>query len=201
MHLSINTMNKPGKESGPLNFIHVAKCGGTTVRLFVDNLVHQRDIYPYYFSTEIFQNGHITPQRYQLVRGHLGRIPWGTGPIPKSSFTWLREPRDRLLSAFYFSKQGGKIPASANLTEVFAADRLDGRPKGYALSWLLFGNIVNKHTEPPEDLKFVRERLLHRDPDLVAEAIELLDSCRFVGMQDSFMESLNLLAYHTDSLA
>jgi len=184
-----------------LNFIHVAKCGGTSVKLTIENLYDKSEIYPYHFTWQLYELGPLDPRPYRLVMGHLGLVPWRSrGGVPENTFTWLREPRQRMVSSFTFQKQRRRIPADL-VFEDWLAQRIEER--GYLpslIGWLLCGAMFRVGTSTLNFPEPFRERLRRQDQLLADEAMEVLDRCPMVGLTERFADSMNLLHFLLDAL-
>ncbi len=184
----------------PLNFIHVAKCGGASVRISVDDQFNESDIFPYYYAWENHGRDRVDPCHYRFVRGHHGIEPWRPNKPPESTFLWLREPRDRIVSAFYVRKMEKLIPNDMSLRGWLRQRARQGRNVTSMIGWILFGAIYNKFSIVTDFILDSRKRLLRQDPSLVDETLEVLDRCFMVGLQERFADSMNLLHYHLASL-
>lgn len=179
-----------------LNFIHVAKCGGTSVKLTIENLYDKSEIYPYCFTWQIYELGPLDPRPYRLVMGHLGVEPWRSrGGVPENTFTWIREPRQRMVSSFTFQKQRRRIPEDLAF-EDWLAQRIEER--GYLpslIGWLLYGAMFRVGTSTLDFPEPLRDRLQRQDQSLADEAMEVLDRCLMVGLTERFADSMNLLHF------
>ena len=182
----------------PLNFIHVAKCGGTSLRIILDNLFNDSDIYPYIRTSEIDPNRKVDPYNYKLVRGHLGIIPWQSGEVPDTTFTWLRDPKERLVSAFHFRKQKLRLPRETTLQQ-WLKETDPNKLDTSLIRWILYGAMFRNVSHYTDEQTRIANRIRSNDPALADEACDVLDRCFMVGLQEEFQNSLNILHYHLGS--
>lgn len=84
-----------------LVFLHLPKCGGTSLDDMLRPLFREEEICPDRFNTLTRHDpGSLRPYRY--FSGHFDRVNVEHVPGPKRVLTLLREPRERVLSLYRF---------------------------------------------------------------------------------------------------
>ena len=184
----------------PVYFLHIAKCGGTTVRLCIDNLYNKEEIFPHYFTSDLHYPGVSDPSGYGLYRGHFGLALWQNRAVPERMFTWLREPVDRILSTYYFYRQMGTLDASISLSGWL--ENLDRLENGCwpMIGWLIYGSVrlerLYSETFVKESWQAVRSG---SHDGLIEQAKKIVNQCFLIGLQHRFESSMNVLHYHLGS--
>jgi len=101
-------MNNSAKGKEALIFLHVPKSAGTTLNRLIEWEYPLFDMYsvdPYFFRwsrTRLFKLSQERLQRFRVFKGHM---PFGLHARlsrPATYITVLRDPVDRVISAFYF---------------------------------------------------------------------------------------------------
>lgn len=94
---------------GNLAFMHLEKCGGIAVMVWLANQFHPDQIDPDPFRAVPPHMFHRAPagvglaaRRYPLLWGHFGLPALERIDPGRFVFTFLREPRARLISSYYF---------------------------------------------------------------------------------------------------
>lgn len=97
-----------GQES--VIFIHLPKTAGTTVNRLIEweyRLSEMYSIDPVLFRWSAAHLRNLPPERLRKIRMFKGHIPFGLHeilPQPATYITVLRDPVDRVISAFYFMR-------------------------------------------------------------------------------------------------
>jgi Sulfotransferase family len=175
-----------------LVFLHLAKTAGVTFTevlarnfqpdefLQIDLQETERPVIGYWSHEAVKKALARLPQRERLraVWGHFRPSVRALLPKPSALFTMLREPVDRVLSAFYYEKEVG-------------FHTIEETPEEYAIS---SDNLMTRvlsddptfGARPGEPRREVSERDFEK-------AVAVLNECAFVGVTDRFDESLLLL--------
>lgn len=91
-------------------FLHVPKTAGTTLNRLIEweyPVLQMYSVDPVLFTWSSKHLHHLSPRRLESIRMFKGHMLFGlhrTLPQPASYITVLREPVDRVLSAFYFMR-------------------------------------------------------------------------------------------------
>lgn len=101
---------RPYHPGAALCFVHVAKAAGTSVRLTMENAFAGERTYP--VSSRLDGDAYTKPWealkagddfgRFEALSAHAGAAIGELLQPDANLFTWLREPEDRLISAFFF---------------------------------------------------------------------------------------------------
>ncbi|MBK8085728.1 MAG: sulfotransferase family 2 domain-containing protein [Devosia sp.] len=196
----------PRYDSGaPLCFLHVPKTGGTTVRLIIENQADGDRTYP--SGSAAFTKG-MTLQRslaagddmsrFEVIHGHFGNQVVEHLAAGTNYFTWLREPRQRLLSSFFFRMQQAN-PRDEAYVRLRDGERvesvfmrwLDQQPSMQAFFLLGFW-----------DFEASRARWSTDNPDTSVDeaALLLADRCFFIGLLEDQERSVDALCAITSIL-
>jgi len=168
-------------ENLPVYFLHVAKAAGTSVRVLLENGHPSREVCPAYYLPELARLERSQAAGCRLFRGHFGLELLNHLQMPMRTFTWLREPRDLLLSTYYFTMQNKIIPDTMTLPEWL---EIAGQN-------LMALNLIYGRTRTP-GLAEVPEGQLWEDANAV------LEGCFMIGLAEQFEDSLNLLCHKLD---
>ena len=178
----------------PVAFLHIPKCAGTAVTRALASLFTPSEICP-----EWTQRLHEMPPeelaRYRLVSGHFY---WDLAErLPASGFvfTFLREPRERLLSLYYYfrcfpldTEGPGRSRAMRKAKELLIRPFL-------MTDYLSVRNEVdNVITHRLAGLKYLDNgRLTIGDDEAVGLAVEHLGSMSAFGLVERYAESAALI--------
>jgi hypothetical protein len=122
-------MNNNGNGSGTiaaketLIFLHIPKTAGTTLNRIIDRQYNPLRIYTTHggrveWSISRLRNfSESRRRRYQVVRGHMSFGVHEFLPQPCTYITMLREPVDRVLSAYYYIFRRPKHPFYKQVVE------------------------------------------------------------------------------------
>jgi len=83
-------------------FLHIPKTAGTAVQTALIPLFPAEQICPEHFQVTIDPLSPEQLSRYRLFSGHFYWDQLDRLPLPQTVFTFLREPRARLLSLYYY---------------------------------------------------------------------------------------------------
>ncbi len=97
----------PSRPRGPggartLKFLHLHKTAGTSVRAFLERFFRPEEICPAGFRHEFRALDRDQLATYRMFAGHLDWEDLDQVGGPSFTFTVLREPRERLLSYYFF---------------------------------------------------------------------------------------------------
>ena len=106
-----------------LVFLHIEKCGGTSLRSMLLSQVPAGRVCPERFNGLADWTGNELAA-YDLFAGHFDLACCGVVPGPSAVFTMLREPNARLLSLYNFWKAHRPHPSFGERTLVGLAQRL-----------------------------------------------------------------------------
>ncbi len=186
----------------PLFYLHVPKCGGSSVNAML------RRAFPAEKGVRWLEHH---PQRLDDNSAGLGRHPCYSGhvayrfrdqlPARTAVMTFLRDPVDRAVSAFYFFRSLGRamlaeeqtIPGSERCCELSLDEFLEAEPHaarvnlGNVQTWM-FSQLHMYHVSPWRPLT-------RADLD---EARRNLERVAFVGVTDRFDESIRVLCRMCD---
>jgi hypothetical protein len=91
-------------DAGTLKFLHLPKTAGTSVRSFLKRFFRPEEICPASFRDEFRALGRDKLASYRMFAGHLDWEDLDEVKGPSFTFTVLREPRERLLSYYFFQR-------------------------------------------------------------------------------------------------
>lgn len=87
-----------------LKFLHLHKTAGTSVRSFLERFFRPEEICPAGFRHQFQALSSDQLRRYRMFAGHLDWEELDQVEGPSFTFTVLREPRERLLSYYFFMR-------------------------------------------------------------------------------------------------
>ncbi len=189
-------------------FFHIPKCAGTSVyrslgnglpnRSPIDKLLrrHRLTIIHDYWHREQRGMKLRRARRSRLVTGHF---QWSTYqelmPVPTDYlFTFLREPRDRLLSLYRFmsSPQGSKWVDDKDIEGISIQDFLELDLA--SLNWQS-DNVLVRTFSGKYNQKFDSSAEWDESVEIAKRNLSKLD---FIGLNDRFEEDLNKLSAELD---
>jgi len=169
----------PGAVEFPerLYFLHVDKCGGSSIRLLLDSAVAQCEVFPGGDLADLpasADQGGIS--QFRLYRGHFGAALFEHLTVRPEVVIWLRDPVARLRSQFGFWKQMRHLAE-----DVCFSDWLQARKKPSLLRGIFYD--LDSTIWPDQSGPLMRR------------AMDLISSCRVVGLLERQEESVQLLCY------
>lgn len=181
-------MTRPEKQ---FFFVHIPKTAGTTFALILTRQFKWRKKLSFYSPKERMNFPQMPASqrnKYDLIYGHLPLIPELAPERGVHYFTFLRSPRERLLSGYRHIKGDGQhiIKKTINVDEYSLKDFLK---KGFVKN---FDNLMTRYLSNSigKDFMAVNEKDLET-------AIQNFDTYFPVfGLTEHFDESLALLAHH-----
>jgi hypothetical protein len=102
-------------------FIHIPKCGGTTLSRIVESEYDPLrifSIHPVFFLWSYRRLMRWPAERLRRMQAFQGHMPFGIHrrlPQPASYFTFLRDPVERVVSAYYFARNYRLHPKHAQM--------------------------------------------------------------------------------------
>lgn len=198
---------RPG---APIYFIHVPKCAGTTIRTTLESGFDGERVYPsgsphakgaYVPFGKLQGSGELLVD-YDCISGHFGTLVFDLLKPQTNMFTWLREPRDRTLSAFsFFIEQRGGRNRSVYHERLKAGERRET----VFMDWLRSAPAGASHYRL--DIVGARagvnyQHWIERNPDvdLNDAVISMLRRCFLIGLLEDNDRSLDILAAITGIL-
>lgn len=157
-------------------FIHLPKCAGTSIVNSIKKRYKKtpNGFYEYDFRTPEASLDQICNTRFHFICGHIGgaevdqlRSAWPS--VRFRTFTFLRDPKERLLSAYRHSRMAwGDIPPLSSITQ--------SSPNN------LSSSLWNTQTRQlARCYDFERSGDTSREAELLEAAKRQLDQCEFVG--------------------
>lgn len=191
------TGTTPGRRERPLFFVHVMRCGGTSLRAMLWRAVDQARVWPN--QTDILRNAGRYPEHDEalalprdffldvdLVSGHYPWILAEHLPRPPLVVTFLRDPVARTLSHLRRHTRVHQLDRDRGMLDLLDDARFtDASVRDYQVryfAWRALGERASVNHALPVDagrLELAEERLA---------------SCDVVGVTDRFDESLRVLA-------
>ena len=102
------TNERPGKLERPdkrVVFLHIPKTAGQSVHSFLERCFSRENIAPTRVNHQLVGMPITEIRRYSLFSGHLDWALLDCVESPKFVFSILREPRDRILSFYFFLRR------------------------------------------------------------------------------------------------
>lgn len=201
-----------GNPTRPLYFLHIHKTAGTTVGAYLSGLVHPKQCLLAHFWHQVLDRDKSEVTQYALSKGHFGRSFVDLFTSPPAVVTFLREPLHTLRSHWAHVRRSPNLPlneliGSRTLIEVLRSDlgrRWFRNAQTRALGQDTLPAIREFHAKyGPErgkqyEIDLVRfVQLLETkesDETLLQRAVEFMDQCLFVGLQERLDESMPMLA-------
>ncbi len=191
-----------------LCFVHVAKAAGTSVRLTIENAFPGDRTYPGASRLQVGAHTKVRQARdagddflrFKALSAHAGAALGDMLAPDANLFTWLRDPTDRVISAFFYSVIQQRYRADATSTaRVDAGERVET----VFLDWLaspdadnsLIGQLV--YGVPPNRAAW---RQAHPGAGLLEAALEALRRCFFIGLMEDHDRSLDAFCALTSIL-
>lgn len=183
----------------PISFLHLEKTAGTSVSVFLEGLFHPTQIDPDP-SPGHAEGVHVNRHgpRPAFIRGHYDLPMLRRAGPDRFVLTFLREPRARILSLYYFWRS--HTPLAAVKTGVHP-----GVAEATSCSLLVWLRSTNPEVRNAIDNFYVRRLTgvidrgaagdtLATDPDRCLEdALQALASMEFVGITEQMDASLSVL--------
>jgi hypothetical protein len=186
----------------PLFYLHVPKCGGTSVNALLRKMFPgEKGIRWFDYHPRLLQNNLVGLDGYSCYGGHVVYRFRDLLPARMAVMTFLRDPVDRALSAFYFFRSLGReklvehevTPGLERCCELSLEEFLEAEPHAARVN---LGNIQTWMFSQPHMYHVPPWRPLTRaDLD---EARRNLERVAFVGLTDRFEESIQLLCRMCD---
>ena len=87
-----------------LKFLHLPKTAGTSIRFFLERFFRPEEICPAGFRHQLQAHSSHQLATYRMFAGHLDWEDLDRVAGPSFTFTVLREPRERVLSYYFFMR-------------------------------------------------------------------------------------------------
>ena len=175
-----------------LCFVHIPKTAGSALKYQMQRVYGIDDMYPHIFMKDMLTLPSGQMQKYRFIGAHLRcniRDYLDEEPI---YFTILRDPVERVISHFRFLRTRTNPPygiaADPNLTleEFLHNEAHRFRVDNHQTVYLGTDLILENKPEGYEQFPVITEEIFQRAKDN-------LDSFLFVGIQEHFQESMNVL--------
>lgn len=181
-----------------LYFLHIAKCGGTSVRDYLDQLFYQNEFVAGLNPEMLSKYPKEEIKNWKLISGHLDRTVLKYIK-PDITITWLRDPVQRYISAYSRLSQL-KIENRADFTKNKKAEEIisnfendNNYFRAENPEFLRNGNLMTKSLGSNF---FSYERYTTSGEEKLKEAIRYLtEEVQFFGIMTRIQESMDLLSY------
>jgi len=181
-------------------FLHVPKCGGTTLHDILSQWYGPANMHPERFN-ELYSYTGAQLASSRVFSGHYDFYATTMIPGPKTLISFLRDPAERLVSLYNFhrahtpeiiKRNNLLLPRWANEHDIdayFARDEIRAHPAVNNMIVRVFSNI------PQTAPSIINASLLETDMDAMLEqALENLEKFAFVGFMNTYDEDVNRLA-------
>ena len=192
------TLRKPLLATDTLFFLHLPKCGGTTINALLTQMFRRdSDVYANpYRRGELLRIRADELHCYRLIRGHFQYPDVArTLGFPPRAFTMLRDPVDRFISHFHMHRQPDWQPEAANqrkyrdsVAELTLDEFLDRPDLTVELANLQYRFLAG----------FRRDEAGRPVADFDQPCADLLDNFDVVGLLEHFDASLRLFCFLFD---
>ncbi len=198
---------RPYHPGAPLCFVHVAKAAGTSVRLTMENAFPGERTYP--VSSRLKGDAYTRPWdaqaagddfgRFEALSAHAG-VSIGDLLAPDANlFTWLREPEDRVVSAFFFFVVQERQRRHAEyIARLDAGERL----ACVFLDWLKGPGVDSQQAQLAYGMPRNHQTWRERNPGVSVRnaALSALRRMFFIGLMEDHERSLDALCAITSIL-
>jgi hypothetical protein len=99
------SLRKANRSAKAVIFLHIPKTAGQSTHRYLEKLFDPHDVCPARENDKLLTIPAARLQRYRLFSGHLDWSLLDVVPQPRFVFTILREPRERLLSFYFFMRR------------------------------------------------------------------------------------------------
>jgi hypothetical protein len=172
-----------------LIFLHLPKCAGTTLNRIIEweyNPLRIFSIDPILYLWSYAKLNRWPRERLARIQVFKGHMPFGIHrrlPQPSTYITFLRDPIDRVISAYYFARNYKLHPKHRQVSRMTIEEYVRTSPNHNVQCKLLSGR------------SFVGDYHAGECNDLILEAAKenLENHFRFVGLTERFDEGLALL--------
>lgn len=198
-----------GDISGKLYFLHIQKCAGTSVRAFLESLVHPSAVLGAYLNLEIPDHSVLGSSTLRLIRGHMTARLIDAFPAPPAVVTTLRDPVARLQSHFQFEKKWRHSYALQSLSPIgdIPLERALDIPHIRSLLFnfqtraLMACRPGDQWTMPVASHPSGHLAVVPAIPidEMIDSAIATLDSMLWVGITEFIDDCMPVLAWHVGS--
>jgi|GEM_PF-2241441 len=189
----INKLFPKIKGDYSLVFMHIPKTGGTTLHNILAKHFYPDEICPEKLN-DLKKYPQNSLEKYRFFSGHFDRENIKYIPQNAKIITILREPKNRILSVYYFWKaHRSEVIEKENLVEPRIAKKLN------LLEFLRYGDqgiplhIDNVQVRTMLGKMYVGDKgeyLIAKD-EALAKAIEYLDSLSAFGIMEEYLKTVN----------
>lgn len=187
------------RPNAPLCFLHITKTAGTSVRLTIENAFDGERTFP--SGSALYHGDYVDVtqaeaagddfSRFKFASGHQGAKILERLPAETNSFVWFRDPRDRLLSSFFFSVVQRSTRPLSELQRRAASERLEA----VFTDWL--GGIADGFSFHAGQIMGVTQRTFpewqrcNPGVSLQERALEVVRRSFFVGMVEDYDRAMD----------
>lgn len=181
-------------------FLHVPKCGGTTLHGILSQWFGPQNMHPERFN-ELYSYTGAQLASSLVFSGHYDFYATGLIPGPKKLISFLRDPAERLVSLYNFHRAHTPevieqnnllLPRWANTYDIddyFAQPEIRSHPAVNNMIVRVFSNIPQ--TTPSILSPALREPTMD---EMLEQALENLEKFTFIGFMDTYDADVNRLA-------
>jgi|GEM_PF-5005563 len=191
-----------------VNFLHIGKCAGTSVRLLVQSCFSASETLQHilgehrYLTTRKLEGAFGRDYVGKFSSSHVGSMIFELTTAPLNVFTWLRDPLETAFSTIYFIAQHAAISGEVLSREFYIVKDIVDSSKSPFEVFLkvveLFANQPIHAFQPSRPLSFVLARSARRRdlpyPETVRASIDALHKCFFIGLLEEQHQSLEMLS-------
>lgn len=169
-------------------FMHIAKSGGSSI------ISHFKKFYPSYYEPHLRKKDQCIIDCSLFVRSHVKRIELENfNLLHTKKFIFFRDPKERILSLYYYSKVHGNPPMPQDMDlRKFLQPAWKRHPSSLSNYYAYMYNnyltyLVNREIKESE----VKDDVSEKD---IEDAISYLKTFDFIGFTENFDEDFKLLS-------
>lgn len=181
-------------------FLHIPKCGGTTLHNMLCHWFHSENVHPERFNG-LYGYTAASLASSTVFSGHYDHYATSLIPGPKKMISFLRDPMDRLVSLYNFHRAHSpeviqrnnlQLPRWANEHDIdayFAHDTIRSHPA-------INNSIVRYFSDVPQ-VAFSKPADQSTAPtldDMLDQAMHNIEKFAFIGFMDQYAADMDRLA-------
>jgi hypothetical protein len=179
----------------PTLFMRIHKTAGEALAKQISERLPAHEICPEQFEWQVRARSAADLQKFSFFQGHISPSTLSAVFAPLRVFTMLREPKERLLSCFFYWKEGSKFARSAffdtiaklSLVDFLGSEELIIRRATWNVQARLLAGGQFGGADP------LRHNVYGPwlgESDLACEAVRALERFAFVGITENYQRSL-----------